>query len=98
VAALIFRTAAAMARDGSSGVENSLSVLRAPPSIHTQSVKVPPVSMEMRSSVRDARAMKREDYHRLRSIPYCELVFETESIIEGDYRILICKAMTAGFE
>ena len=28
--------------------------------------KVPPVSMAMRSSEWDARAMKREDYHRLR--------------------------------
>lgn len=48
--AMIFSKASAMARDGSSGVENSFRVLRLPASVQTQSVKVPPVSMAIRSS------------------------------------------------
>ena len=66
--ASIFFRAAAIARDGSSGVENTFSVLSKPPSTHTQSVKVPPVSMAMRNAGRDALAIgwktiNREDYH-----------------------------------
>src|SRR5208337_1783778 len=50
VAAPIFLNASAIARDGSSGVENTLRVLRAPSSTQTQSVNVPPVSMAMRNA------------------------------------------------
>src|ERR1700681_1765275 len=70
----IFLRASAMAREGSSGVENTFKFLSTPSSIQTQSVKVPPVSIAMRSSlwrpVRfgwrlecDAVAMNGKDYH-----------------------------------
>jgi hypothetical protein len=45
VALQIFRNASPIAREGSSGVENTFSVLRTPSSTHTQSVNVPPVSI-----------------------------------------------------
>jgi hypothetical protein len=37
--------------------------LRRPPSTHTQSVKVPPVSMAIRSAGWSALPINREDYH-----------------------------------
>src|ERR1017187_5626348 len=43
------RRASTMAWEGSAGVEKTLSMRRRPASIQTQSVKVPPVSMAMRS-------------------------------------------------
>ena len=57
VASPIFRRASAIARDGSSGVENTFRVLSSPSSIHTQSVNVPPVSIAMRLNARVARTL-----------------------------------------
>ena len=56
----IFWSASAMARDGSSGVENTFNVLSTPPDSHTQSVKVPPVSIAIRTVGRAGRGMKKE--------------------------------------
>src|SRR4051812_47893793 len=47
----ILSMAAMIAREGSSGVENTLSMRTRPASTHTQSVNVPPVSTATRNSV-----------------------------------------------
>jgi len=52
-----------MARDGSCGVEKTFSMRSRPRSIHTQSVKVPPVSTAIRK-VLAGRGMKKEGYTR----------------------------------
>ena len=52
-----------MAREGSSGVENTFRVFRAPVSCQTQSVNVPPVSTATRISEFEERGMNMEDYH-----------------------------------
>ena len=62
IASRIFPRAWAMARDGSSGVENTFKVLSSPPCIHTQSVNVPPVSMAMRRSDCTAGAIVFSEY------------------------------------
>src|SRR4029077_6723378 len=45
---LVFARALAMAREGSAGVEKTLSIRSWPPSLHTPAVKVPPVSIATR--------------------------------------------------
>ena len=65
----IFFSASPIAREGSSGVENTFRVRSVPPSTQTQSVNVPPVSMAMRSSGCRVGTMNREDYHCPRSVP-----------------------------
>jgi hypothetical protein len=56
------RFATTIARDGSAGVENTLSIRkrRVEGSIHTQSVNVPPVSIAMRRGS-ERRAMVAEN-------------------------------------
>ena len=67
----IFSSASAIAREGSSGVENTFKVLSALPAAHTQSVKVPPVSIAMRISRRAARAMNRGRVSDAALGPHC---------------------------
>ncbi len=59
----ILPSASAIAREGSSGVENTFRVLSSPCSTQTQSVNVPPVSMAMRSVGLAKAGINREDYH-----------------------------------
>jgi hypothetical protein len=59
---VILEIASTMAREGSEGVENTLSIRsrRVEGSIHTQSVNVPPVSIAMRRGS-ERRAMVAEN-------------------------------------
>jgi len=86
IVGLIFLRASAIAREGSSGVEKTFRVFRAPFSTHTQSVNVPPVSMAIRNQDCDALDMGAErEQGRLPLLAVDSAV--SRSRISGGFRI-----------